>query len=59
VDGLYFDSIDEVEASWFEDREVWEVVKAMNEDKASGLDGYTMEFFQACWAVLKKIECLF
>jgi hypothetical protein len=40
VDGLSFDSIDEAEASWlerdFEEREVWEVVKAMNGDKALG-----------------------
>jgi hypothetical protein len=58
VDGLSFDSIDEVEASWlereFEEREVWEVVKAMNGDKASGPDGYSMAFFQACWVVLKE-----
>jgi hypothetical protein len=49
VDGLSFDSIDEVAASWlekdFEEREVWEVVKTMNGDKASGLDGYSMAFF--------------
>jgi hypothetical protein len=49
VDGLSFDSIDEVAASWlekdFEEREVWEVVKTMNGDKAPGLDGYSMAFF--------------
>jgi hypothetical protein len=40
VDGLSFDSIDEAKARWlerdFEEREVWEVVKAMNGDKVSG-----------------------
>jgi hypothetical protein len=58
VDGLSFDSIDEVEASWlereFEEMEVWEVVKAMNGDKASGPDGFSMAFYQACWVVLKE-----
>jgi hypothetical protein len=43
VDDLSFDSIDKVAASWlesdFEEREMWEVVKAMNGDKASGIDG--------------------
>jgi hypothetical protein len=57
VDDLSFDSIDEVVASWlerdFEKNEVWEVVKAMDGDKASGLDGHFMVFIQACWVVLK------
>ena len=35
-------------------KEVWEVVKAMNGDKALSLDGYSMAFFQACWDVLKE-----
>jgi len=58
VDDLSFESIDEVEASWlereFEEREVWEVVKAMNGDKVSGADGFSMAFFQACLVVLKE-----
>jgi hypothetical protein len=29
------------------------VVKALNSDKASSLDGFSMAFFQACWDVLK------
>jgi hypothetical protein len=28
--------------------------KAMNSDKASGLDGYSMAFFQAYWEALKE-----
>jgi hypothetical protein len=32
----------------FEEREVRELMKAMNGDKAPGLDGYSMVFFQAC-----------
>jgi len=58
MDSLSFDSIDEAEASWlerdFEEREVWEVVKAMNGDKASGPNGFFMAFFQVCWVVLKE-----
>jgi hypothetical protein len=57
LDGLSFDSIDEVEASWlernFEEKEVMEVVKAMNGDKTRGSDDF-MTFFQACWVVLKE-----
>lgn len=26
----------------------------MNGDKALGLDGFTMAFFQSCWDILKK-----
>ena len=31
-----------------------EVVKAMNGDKASGPDGYSLAFFQVFWVVLKE-----
>jgi hypothetical protein len=50
----FLDSIDEAKSSWlerereFEEREVREVMKAMNGDKAPGLDGYSMVFFQVC-----------
>jgi hypothetical protein len=58
VDGLSFDSIGEVEAIMlerdFEEGEVLEVLKAMNGDKASGPDGFSMAFFQVCWVVLKE-----
>jgi hypothetical protein len=51
LDGFSFDSIGEAAAIWlarvFKKREVLEVVKAMNGDKAPGLDGYSMVFFQA------------
>lgn len=33
----------------FEERELFEVVKGMNVDKALGLDGFPMAFFQSCW----------
>jgi hypothetical protein len=49
-------SIDE-EKNWlerdFEEKEVWGVVKGMEGDKAPGIDGFTMAFFQACWGVVK------
>lgn len=58
MDGLSFDSIDEAEASWLEgdseEREVWEVVKAKNGDKAPSPDGFSLAFFQACWVVLNE-----
>jgi hypothetical protein len=37
----------------FEETRVSEVMKALNCDKASSPDGFTMGFFQACWEVLK------
>jgi len=58
LDGLFIDSIGEVEANWlerdFEEGEVLEVVKARNGDKALGPGGYSMVFFQVCWVVLKE-----
>jgi hypothetical protein len=52
LDGLAFDSIDEEEAIWlecpFKENEVLEVVKGMDRDKALGLNGFTMAFFQTC-----------
>jgi hypothetical protein len=37
----------------FEEREVWEVIKGMDGDKAPGPDGFSMAFFQECWSVIK------
>jgi hypothetical protein len=37
----------------FEEREVYEVVKGMNRDKALGPDGFFMAFFQDCSEVIK------
>jgi hypothetical protein len=58
VDGLFFLSIDAGESIWlereFEEKEVWDVVRVMNGDKAPGPDGFTMAFFQKCWEILKK-----
>ena len=53
VDGISFDSILEVEASWletdFEEEEVRKAVSKMNGNKASGPNGFSMAFFQTCW----------
>jgi hypothetical protein len=57
LDDLAFDTLDAVEAAPlelpFEEREVLEVVKGMNRDKASGPDGFSLTFFQDCWDVIK------
>jgi hypothetical protein len=45
----------EFEASWLErafEEEVRKVMLAMNGDKASGSDSFSMAFFQACWDIL-------
>ena len=46
----------EVEAGWLErdfEVEVRKVVLKMNGNKALGLDGFSMAFFQVCWDVLR------
>jgi hypothetical protein len=52
LDDLSFESISEVEANWleraFEEGEVFEVVKALNSNKVSGSDSFSMVFFKAC-----------
>jgi hypothetical protein len=57
LDNLEFDILLDFDASSleepFEEREVWEVIKGMDGDKAPGLDGFSMAFFQECWEVIK------
>jgi hypothetical protein len=57
LDNLEFDSLNGEEASSleepFEEREVREVIKGMDRDKAPGPDGFSMAFFQDCWEVVK------
>jgi hypothetical protein len=57
LDNLKFDMLSVSKASSleepFEEREVWEVIKGMDGDKAPGLDGFSMAFFQECWGVIK------
>jgi hypothetical protein len=57
LDNLEFDRLNDEKASSledpFEEREVREVIKGMDRDKAPGLDGFSMAFFQDCWEVVK------
>jgi hypothetical protein len=58
LDGLAFNSLATEEASRlelpFEEREVLEVVKGMNRDKAPSPDSFPMAFFQDFWDVIKS-----
>jgi hypothetical protein len=49
LDGLLFYSIGDEEAIWleraFEERKVFEVVKALNGDKTLGPDSFSLAFF--------------
>ena len=60
LDGLSFPSIDEddrvVLDRPFTEEEVWGLVKGMAGDKAPGLDGFSMAFFQGCWSIIKTDE---
>ena len=51
LDDVAFSRISEEDASWldrpFDEDEVFGVVHDFNGDKASGLDGFTMAFFQS------------
>ena len=38
----------------FEEAKIFEVIKEFNGDKSPGLDGFSMDFFQACWGTLKS-----
>jgi len=58
LDGIAFNSLSLEEAAQlelpFEEREVLEVVKSMNRDKAPGPSGFPLAFFQDCWDVVKS-----
>jgi hypothetical protein len=47
-----------MESRWlereFEEEEVFEVVKHMKGDKASGPNGFSIDFIKACWGVIKE-----
>ena len=57
VDNLEFDVLNADKVSSledpFEEREVREVIKVIDRDKAPGLDGFSLTFFQDCWEVVK------
>ena len=58
LDNLAFDMLEAGEANRleasFKEKEVMEVVKGMDRDKAPGPDGFSMAFFQDCWEVIKE-----
>ena len=37
----------------FSEEEVWNTIKNLPSDKASGPDGFTGKFYKTCWAVIK------
>jgi hypothetical protein len=57
LDNIEFDMLSNSDASSleepFEEREVWEVIKGMDGDKAPGPDGFSMAFFKDCWEIIK------
>ena len=58
MEGLDFACIEEEERQFLEKKftkeEVIQVLREMEGDKAPGLDGFTMAFFQKCWSVVEK-----
>jgi hypothetical protein len=63
LDGLPFHSIREDEAIWveqaFEEREVFDVVRELNGDRAPRPNGFSMTFFQSCSDVIKDVMKVF
>jgi hypothetical protein len=57
MDEQSFNSIDVEERQRmereFEEGEAWKVMRNSKGDKAPGPDGFSMGFFQKCWAILK------
>jgi len=55
IDGLDLANLDETERLFMEEfeEEILEALKEAKGDKALGLDGSTMAFFQKCWSVLE------
>jgi hypothetical protein len=58
LDALTFNSTDAEEATRleraFEESEIFEMVKTLNGDKALGLDGFSLAFFQSSWMIVKE-----
>jgi hypothetical protein len=50
--GTHPEDLSELERAFTED-EVWEVVRRLPAGKAPGPDGFTAEFLQKCWSVVK------
>jgi hypothetical protein len=58
LDDLVFESLSAVDASSLEahflEKKVKDVIFGMGGNKAPGLNGFSLAFFQACWGVLKE-----
>ena len=58
MEGLEFDCIGDMERVYlerkFEREEIVQVVRDLEGDKATGLDGFTMAFYRHCWRLVKK-----
>ena len=58
LDGLEFLVISNEDSNWlgrpFEEEEVLGVIQGFNGDKAPGPDGFSMDFFQACWVIVQN-----
>jgi hypothetical protein len=50
--GTATEDISDLEAAFTED-EVWDVIRHLIPGKAPGPDGFTAEFLQRCWGVVK------
>ncbi len=64
LDRLHVSAITTEDVDWlerlFDEVEVLNVVKGFNGDKASGPDGLSLAFFQACWSIVRAVvmvEC--
>ena len=57
LDGIQFSSISDKDAIWlerpFDEDEIAIVVQGCNGDKAPGLDGFSLAFFQHCWSIVR------
>ena len=58
IEGLYLNRLNSCEAGVLElpftEEEIHSALMEMNGDKASGPDGFTVAFWQACWDFVKK-----
>ena len=58
LEGLHLKRLDLSEAEAlevpFSEEEIYSALRDMNDDKATGSDGFTVAFWQACWDFVKE-----
>lgn len=58
LEDLEFASISGVDVEWmerpFDEEEVMGATRSLNGDKAPGPDGFSLDFFQSCWEVVRE-----